>query len=93
MKFVHVAISELDDLKASSSTLELAFFGICIGAFITIVTTLATVTIPESSTHAAFLGLAYVSGVATVYFGLATFRSELRWRRKVDNIKRGRDPE
>ena len=87
MKFVRVSRDELDDLKSSNSTLELAFFGICLGAFITVATTLKTVTLADSSTHAAFVASTVIFGLLTAYFFAATIRGELRWRRKIDNLK------
>src|SRR5438552_1358270 len=82
MKFVRVALTELDDLRASNSTLELAFFGMTFGAFVTILSTLRTVQINDASTHAAFVASAVLLGVLSAYFGIATIRGEARWRKR-----------
>jgi hypothetical protein len=88
MKFVRVATNELDDLKSSNSTLELAFFGISLGAIVTIICTLKTVQM-DAATHTIFVSVSWVFGLAAAYFGLATLRGELRWRRKINGLKRG----
>jgi hypothetical protein len=89
MKFVRVAVSELEDLKSSNSTLELAFFGISFGALITIVTTLNTVPISDPSTHATFVAVAFLFGILSAYFGVVTIRGEVRWRRRINDLKKG----
>ena len=89
MKFVRVTRDELDDLKSSNSTLELAFFGISVGALITIWQTLKTVFISDPSTHATFVALEVLFLVSSVYFGVATIRGEYKWRRKIDELKKG----
>lgn len=89
MKFVRVAVSELEDLKTSNSTLELAFFGISLGAFLTIVTTVNTVDFTDAATRAVYVALAFLFGFASLYFAAATVRGELRWRRKINDLKGG----
>jgi hypothetical protein len=86
MKFVRVSVDELEDLKSSNSTLELAFFGISLGALITVATTLGTVPLPDS-TRAIFVALTVLFGLASAYFGGATIRGELRWRRRINYLK------
>ena len=89
IRFVRVSPSELDDLKSSNSTLELALAGICAGCLVTVLATLWTVTIADPSTHAAFVAAVIVFLLGFLYFGLATLSCEVRWRRKIDALKRG----
>src|SRR5262245_41805492 len=86
MKFVRVSLSELDDLKSSNSTLELAFFVISFGALITVATTLATVTLPDLP-RTVFILLTVMFTLASAYFAGATIRGELRWRKKIKDLK------
>lgn len=87
MKFVRVSRDELDDLKSFNSTLELAFFSISIGAFITIVTTLMTIDIPGPTNLATFRSMAVLTAVTSCYFGVRAIQGERRWRRKIDSLK------
>ena len=89
MRFVRVSPDELDDLKSSSSTVPLAFLGSSFGALITILITLATVDISDLTTTATFRALGVVFALSSSYFGVETFRSECRWRQKIDNLKNG----
>jgi hypothetical protein len=82
MKFVRVSRDELNDLKSANSTLELAFFGISFGALLTVSTTLATVDLPDLP-KTVFIALTVMFLLAAVYFGAATVRGELRWRKKI----------
>lgn len=91
MRFVRVSTDELDDLKSSNSTLELAFFSLSVGCLVTTSATLKTVTISDPAAHAAFVAAALVFLVGTLYFGIAAFRGEVRWRRKINSIKNASD--
>lgn len=86
MKFVRVAVDELEDLKSSNSTLELAFFGISFGALLTLGTTLSTVTL-DGNVKVVFVVLTVVFVLASAYFGLATWRGERRWRGRIERLK------
>ena len=90
MSFVRVQVSELEDLKSANSTLELAFFGISVGALITVATTLATVPLNDS-TNALFVGLTILFVLSSAYFGLATIRGEFRWRKKISDLQKMAD--
>ena len=85
VKFVRVSRDELRDLKAANSTLELAFFGISFGALLTVATTLATVTLPDLP-KTVFIALTVMFLLASVYFGAATIRGELLWRKKINSL-------
>jgi hypothetical protein len=91
VQFVRVSPAELEDLKSSNSTLELAFFALSVGCLITIFATLGTVAISDPSTHAAFVAAALLFILAALYFGIAAIRGELRWRRKIDSLKNASD--
>jgi len=83
MRFVRLSKEDLEYLRSSNSTLELAFFGISAGALLTVVTTLLTVSLPDPSTHAVFVGLTVLFVLASAYFGAASIRGEVRWRKKT----------
>ena len=87
MKFVRVTYDDLDQLKNSNSTLELAFFGICFGALVSVWTTTATIDLTDPAIKATFVGLKIMLLLATVYFGIAAARGEYRWRRKIKELK------
>ena len=91
MKFVRVSRDELDDLKSSNNTLDLVFFSISVGAFITIATTLRTIDIVDAADLATFRNGAALSALTSCYFGISAIRGELRWRRKIENLKNSSD--
>ena len=86
MRFVRLSKSDLEYLKSANSTLELAFFGICAGGLISVFTTLKTVTLTDPTTHAVFIVLTVVLSLLTGFFGLAAWRGDRRWRKKIDPL-------
>jgi len=66
---------ELDGLTSTNAPLFLSFFGISMGALISLGTTLWTVPIPQPVSHATFVGMAWVSLAGTVVFAILSISS------------------
>jgi hypothetical protein len=90
LTMVQVTTDELDSLASPGNGVNLALAGVAFGTVVTVASTLATVTITSPVTSGAFWGLAFASGIATVFFSV---RAGLDYRtasKKIDAIKRGR---
>lgn len=89
VKFVRVSLDELEDLKSSGSSVELAMFGVCFGALLTFGGTLLTVSLTNDLTRG-FFGLATIMfAVFSIYFGIGAIRGERRWRSRIDRLTKG----
>lgn|GEM_PF-3688376 len=94
----YVFDQELDTLGSASAqaSLHLAFFGVSIGAAITLAITLGTVEIGSPRAYAAFWGAFLLSVVSTLYFGIRAaldFRRSRRQIREIRKQSREREPE
>jgi len=75
---------ELDTLLAGYRSVHLAFFGVALGALITVVVTYYSVTLaPDVRGH--FLDAIFIFAVFSCYFGVMAIRD---WLRSRDLMKR-----
>jgi hypothetical protein len=90
LKMHTISEVELDTVAALGNSIHLALLGIGAGTFITCVITLLTVSISDPRTAAIFVGLTWISGVASLYFGARSASDYLAARRKLKEIKEGK---
>ena len=84
----YVSDTELRNLAtAGSGSVNLGFFGICVGLFGGCIITLATVEITNPITHASFVAGSLVTGIMTLYFGIMALRDFLAVRQKLKELR------
>jgi len=93
-KFIihQISDAELDTIAASSSSLDLTLFGVCAGALVSLLVTVATVHIASPAGFAAYVSVTVISFLATLFFGWHGFESYLAARKKVAELRRGNPP-
>jgi len=84
-----VTENELDTVASLSNSVDLAFTGICGGAFVTLAVTLATVTLASPIAAAGFISGTIISGIGTLFFGIKARISYKEAEQKLKDIKRG----
>jgi len=87
MRFVQLTLDEIDDLRASSNSVELAFLGICFGALLTLSATLATVTIESEVARVAFVVLIVMFALASAFFATKAVQAHRRWKRRFQRYE------
>ena len=78
---------ELDMVASLSNSLHLAFFGICVGAFISLGIVLSLTPISDPKLYASYVALTAVSGGGALYFGIRAFLDYRAAQRKLKEIK------
>lgn len=81
---------ELDTIASLSNSVHLTFFGICLGALVAFGIVLSTSQITEPLTYSAYVSLLAVSLIGTSYFGLRGVIDYREARRKVNDLKLGK---
>jgi hypothetical protein len=87
MKMYLLSESEIDSLVSLGSSIDLTFFGIACGAFISLGITLFTVQITEPKKYAAFVGTTVLAGFLTVFFAARAISSYRRAQKRLEAIK------
>jgi hypothetical protein len=75
---------EVRMLKAGYTSPHLTLFGICLGAFISALITLLTVTSLSARAHVSFFSVAILTGILAVYFCWMAIR---HWKNANDMVK------
>jgi hypothetical protein len=93
-KFIihQITDAELDTIAASSSSLDLTLFGVCAGALVSLLVTVATVTFASAAGFAAYVSVTVISALATLFFGWRGFEAYLAAQRKLAELRRGNPP-
>lgn len=86
-----VAESELDAIASLSNSIHIGFVGASIGSLIAFGIVLATVQLTDPLLHATFVGLTWISGVFTVYFGVRAYLDYRASKEKLNQLK-GKKP-
>jgi hypothetical protein len=87
-----VTEQEIDTLFSSgnASSLHFGFFGISFGTFVSVAIVLATVDLAASPVgREIFTGLAWFSGVSSVFFLISSVRAYLASKKQRDGMKSG----
>jgi hypothetical protein len=88
VKMHHVTQTELEAMASLGNSVNLAFLGISVGSLVAFVITLATVDIANPAKYASFVGLMWISAVASLYFAVRSLidaRSAKRRLREIVN--------
>jgi hypothetical protein len=85
-KMCYVEESELEGL-ASIGELNVAFLGICIGAFIALAIVLTTTPIDNPKIFASYVGATIIAFFGTIYFGIKTGKDIQAKNRKIKALK------
>jgi hypothetical protein len=83
-----VSEQERDSLSEPSGSLHLTLFGAAVGAFLTLLVTVATLDMGDRA-FATFIALTVVSGVFSLYFGARGVIDHRRARKLVARLKAG----
>ena len=86
---LHVSAEELVAIASLSNSVHLTFFGICAGAAISFAIVLSTTSITTASAFAAYVALAAVSMLGTLYFGVRARTDYRRAQEKLGAILQG----
>lgn len=91
LKIYRLTEDKLDNLYTAGNykNLDVALFGVAIGAFISLVVTVMTVEIKTAAMSGGFTAGIIISAIGAVYFGI---RGVIAWRdakRQFADIKRG----
>lgn len=78
---------ELDGIASLSNSIHWAFFGLTMGALVSFATVLSTTAINDAKVFAAYVGLAGLSGVGAIYFGIRAAMDYAAAKRKLREIK------
>lgn len=89
MRTVTLFESEIDAISSPSGSLHVAFFGVCVGAFIAFAIVLATVDIADPKTCAAYVALTVLLGILTLCFGLTSGAALVASQRRRRDITSG----
>ena len=89
MRAVTLFEREIDAISSPSGSLHVAFFGVCVGAFIAFALVLSTVDIADPKTCAAYVALTVLSGILTLCFGLISGAERVASQRRRRDITRG----
>jgi hypothetical protein len=84
---LHISTSELDAVASSGNSVHMGLLGISGGALIGFATTLATVTITDAMTFAAFVALTAVSAMFSLLFGVRAVTDYRATSRRVKELK------
>lgn len=84
----YVTESELDEIASGANAINLALFGISVGGLISFGSVLATIAVNEPKQYAAFVALAALSGMCTIYFGIKSYADHRANRKKLAALKR-----
>lgn len=84
-----VTETELDTVASLSNSVHLCFLGMSVGALSAFAIVLATIDIKDPISHAAFVGLTWISAVLTAYFAVRSLFDYREARAKLQEIKRG----
>jgi hypothetical protein len=84
-----VTETELDAVASLNNSVHLTFFGVCCGGLTAFGIALATLSIADPKSYAAFIALFAVSAVGTFYFGVRGLIDYKESRRKLREIKAG----
>lgn len=89
LRAVTVSELELDSVASLSNSINLTFFGICVGALVAFGIVLLTVSITDPKLYALFGALTFASTVAALYFGVRGALDYLAAQRRLRDIKAG----
>jgi hypothetical protein len=81
--------SELDTLVSYGSSLDLTFFGATFGAFVTLLLTVLTVSLPGAREFTAFVGATILTSVLSLYFGIRGVRAYSAGQKMLEAIRTG----
>lgn len=84
-----VTETELDTIAALGNSINLAFFGISVGAAVSFGITLKTVPIADPATLATFASFTALSSAGTIYFGIRSAIDYRAAQKKLNDIKKG----
>ena len=82
-----VSEDDLETLAGSGAGLYLTVLGICLGAFVSIFTTLETVRIINAYSHASFVAMAWLSGFCSLIAGLKVYIDQVALSAKLRRYK------
>lgn len=82
-----VAESELDTIASLSNSIHIGFAGASVGSLIAFGIVLATVQLTDPLLHASFVGLTWISGVFTIYFGVRAYLDYRASKEKLNQLK------
>jgi hypothetical protein len=83
-----ISEDELESIAQSGNALNLTFFGIAGGAFITLLATIITVTFGNPWTHASFVMLTWLSGLSTAFFTVRVIQDKRELNAKLNKFRK-----
>jgi hypothetical protein len=87
LRMHNISESELDALTSDGSTLNLTFFGICFGAFVSFAVVLYTGGVTDPTKHATFSMLTFSCLLMSAFFGIRGVSEYLSWQKKRSEMK------
>jgi len=90
LKMHYVNETELDAISSVANSMNMTFFGICSGAFISFGSVVWSGSLPDPNRYALFNMLTYGNGLLSVYFLIQGIREYLANNKRVKDIKQGR---
>jgi hypothetical protein len=82
--------TELDGVASIHNSVHLTFFGVCVGGLMAFGIALATLSIADPKTYAAFVALFAICILGSSYFGVRGVIDYREARRRLREIKAGR---
>ncbi|HTX76972.1 MAG TPA: hypothetical protein VMD29_12260 [Terracidiphilus sp.] len=84
-----ISDSELDTLVSLGSSIDLTFFGITAGAFVSLIITVFTVSIPAAREFAAFIGATILTAILALFFGIRGVKAYSEGQKLLKTIRSG----
>lgn len=89
LRMHQVTEAELDSVASLGNSIHLTFLGMSFGAFVALAIVLFSIEIADPLKYASVVGLTWISGIATLYFGARAIIDHRASRAKISEIKRG----
>jgi len=90
--FHQIPDGELDTIAASGSSLHLTLFGICLGAFISLLVTVTTAQGVGAAALSAYVSATIITALGSVFFGWRGIASSIASSKKLADLRRGIPP-
>jgi hypothetical protein len=87
--FHQIPDGELDTIAASGSSLHLTLFGICIGAFISLLVTVTTAKDLTSAALSAYVSATIITALGSIFFGWRGIAASIVSSKKLTDLRRG----
>jgi len=87
-----ISDAELETIAASGNSLDLTLFGLCAGAFISLLITVTTVSIPGARAFAAYVSATIIAALATAFFGWRGIRKYIASQKGLEKLRSENPP-